>query len=714
MARTGRARGRARPAFEVTDEDHGPDALPGSSGGARRQAAAPRRASSARAPVAVRPARSQAAQRARFRRRRIALALVVIGGVVLVIELLSTSPRPAVRTPALAVAPGPAAVEAGLMPWQLPAPISREIVLPAAGAASLLLAGGLRVGGASDDGVYTLDTANGQLKSSGTLALATHDAAGADVGSDALVFGGGISTPSARVQRLSMAGSSPSSLADLPEARADATAVTIGHLVYVVGGYDGPTMDREVLVTENGAEFARVSALAVAVRYPAVAALDGRIYVFGGEAANGRAVDTVQMIDPANGTSKVIGRLPRPLSGAAAATLDGTIYVAGGTTGSAPTNTVYAYDVAHSTLLQAGRLPVAVANAGSTVIANRLFIVGGEAAGGSQSATVQLVTPDRAFGVAGSPGAGSPFYGDRLLIADRGNDRLLLMDDTDRIIWTYPSKSAAPPPGGFYFPDDAFFIRHGTAIISNQEENDTVVEIAYPSGRLLFSYGHPRTAGSAPGYLDNPDDAYLLRDGDITVADPLNCRVLVLDPTDKTVVRQIGTPGTCTHRPPADLGSPNGDTPLSNGDLLVSEIDGSWIDEYSLRGKLVWDAHLAIGYPSDPQPLAPDRYLVANYEYPGAIIEFNRAGKILYRYGPTSGPGMLNKPSLVELLPSGVFLLNDDFNDRMIAIDPSTGALVWQYGRTGVQGTAPGLLNTPDGFDLVSAEGSTPTHASTG
>ena len=55
-----------------------------------------------------------------------------------------------------------------------------------------------------------------------------------------------------------------------------------------------------------------------------------------------------------------------------------------------------------------------------------------------------------------------------------------------------------PLQGGFYFPDDAFFIRHGTAIISNQEENDTIVEISYPSGRLLFSYGHPRQPGSAP------------------------------------------------------------------------------------------------------------------------------------------------------------------------------------------------------------------------
>jgi hypothetical protein len=50
----------------------------------------------------------------------------------------------------------------------------------------------------------------------------------------------------------------------------------------------------------------------------------------------------------------------------------------------------------------------------------------------------------------------------------------------------------------------------------------------------------------------------------------------------------------------------------------------------------------------------------------------------------------------------------------MVAIDPATGALVWQYGITGKPGTAPGQLNIPDGFDLLLPGGSTPTHPVTG
>jgi outer membrane protein assembly factor BamB len=279
--------------------------------------------------------------------------------------------------------------------------------------------------------------------------------------------------------------------------------------------------------------------------------------------------------------------------------------------------------------------------------------------------------------------------------------------------WKYPSAHTARDPSRFYFPDDAFFTDHGTAILSNQEENGTIVKIAYPSGKIIWSYGHPGRPGTGTGYLHEPDDAYLLKNGQVTVADANNCRVLVINP-NRTVAHQIGTNGVCTHNPPLSMGSPNGDTPLPDGNLLISEINGSFVSEYTMTGKLAWTAPLPISYPSDPQQLGPGRYLIADYARPGQILEFDRAGHILYRYRASSGPGMLDHPSLAELLPSGAFMVNDDYNDRMVAIDPATGALVWQYGVTGKPGTASGELNTPDGFDLLLPDGSTPTHPTTG
>ena len=533
----------------------------------------------------------------------------------------------------------------------------------------------------------------------------------------------------------------------MPAPRSDVAAVTIGATAYLVGGYGGARPDAEVLATTNGRTFTTVATLPVPVRYPAVAALGGRIFVFGGQAVTGpqagAPLTAIQAIDPARHTAAIIGHLPEPLAGATAVTVGGELFVAGGestvpqrltpglgstqlgpaeaSTGpgteasSPPTSTVstiWAFDPATRRLLPAGHLQVPVSHAAVTVSSGTAWIVGGESHGALVSA-VQMLRPDRAFGTTGAPGAGSPYFGARLLIADRGNNRLLLLDDQMHQVWQYPSAASPRDPLRFYFPDDAFFAGHGTAILSNQEQNQTIVKIAYPSGKMLWSYGHPRHPGTAPGHLHEPDDAYLLKNGQITVADAVNCRVLVIN-ANGSLAHQIGTSGVCVHHPPASLGSPNGDTPLPDGNLLVSEINGSWVSEYTLSGRLIWTTHLAISYPSDPQQLSPGRYLIADYTSPGQILEFNRHGRILYRDHPAAGPGRLNHPSLAERLPNGVIMINDDYNNRMIAIDPTTGALVWQYGITGTHGTAPGKLHTPDGFDLLLPDGSTPTHPATG
>ena len=643
------------------------------------------------------------------------------------------------------------AAEAGLMPWHLGAPISRAVAV-AGPSARLIVLGGLTADGSSASGVYAIRTATGAIRQVGALSAPLHDAAAAVIGGDAVVLGGGSPATIATNQSFTLRDPrGPSHVAtaagSLPAPRSDAVTATIGPTTYVVGGYDGARPDAAVLATANGRTFTKVAALQIPVRYPAVAALGEKIFVFGGQAITGphagAPVDAIQAVDPVKHTVAVIGHLPEPLAGAAGVTVGGELFVAGGESpaaqpqapgvgatqlgpgeksalagadgSSSPTatvSTIWAFDPATKRLLPAGHLQVPVSHAAVTVAGGAAWIVGGESNGALVS-SVQMLRPDRAFGTAGAPGAGSPYFGARLLIADRGNNRLLLLDAAMHVVWKYPSAATPRDPFGFYFPDDAFFTGHGTAIISNQEQNDTIVKIAYPSGKIVWHYGHPHQPGTGPGYLHEPDDAYVLSNGQITVADAVNCRVLVINARG-TVAHQIGTDGTCVHNPPASIGSPNGDTPLPDGNLLISEINGSWVSEFTRSGKLVWTAQLPISYPSDPQQLGPNRYLIADYAAPGQILEFNRAGRILYRYHPASGPGRLNHPSLAELLPSGVFMVNDDFNHRMVAIDPATGALVWQYGVTGRPGRGPGRLHTPDGFDLLLPNGSTPTHRTTG
>jgi hypothetical protein len=291
-----------------------------------------------------------------------------------------------------------------------------------------------------------------------------------------------------------------------------------------------------------------------------------------------------------------------------------------------------------------------------------------------------------------------PFPG-YLLIADRGNDRLLLVDGSKHILWRYPHGKPSYP---FHFDDDSFFSHDYHRIITNQEEQHTLEVLSFPEGEVLWHYGHPNVKGSAPGYMNSPDDAYLLRNGIRTVADAYNCRVLFISP-EKKIVRQIGTTGVCGHDPPSQLGAPNGDTPYSGGRMLVTEITGSWVDAIGPHNRLLWTVQAPVRYPSDAQWLGHGRMLLADYSSPGNVLIMTKTGRVLWRYGPTSGPGELDHPSLALQLPNGLIAVNDDFNDRVVLIDPSKNRIVWHYGLRNQPGAAHGQLNTPDGMDFLPA-----------
>jgi outer membrane protein assembly factor BamB len=275
-----------------------------------------------------------------------------------------------------------------------------------------------------------------------------------------------------------------------------------------------------------------------------------------------------------------------------------------------------------------------------------------------------------------------------LLIADRDNNRALIVSPTKQVVWQATSLRG---------PDDAFFTPGFDSIITNEEFNDTLTELSIPLKRKIWRYGHDAVPGSSAGYLDAPDDAYRLANGTTTVADIRNCRIVLLSHS-KRVLRILG--GSCAHDPPRGFSSPNGDTPLLDGGLLVTEI-GGWIDRLDAKGNLVWSIRSPVSYPSDAQLLPNGRILVSGFTIPGKIVELTRSGQVTWSFGAASGPNELAKPSLAVLLPNGMIAANDDWNHRVIVIDPRTKRIVWQYGHTGVPSASPGYLNKPDGLDLL-------------
>ncbi len=699
---------------------------------------------------------------------------------------------------------GPLTLQVSPAPYQLPSGLAREVVFPAG--PDLLLAGGLTPRSTSTAAVRQLNPSTGSTVRVGRLTAPTHDAAGATLGGRAFVFGGGEQDSVATVQKItaqitaqevtahqSTAAHGTATVAGrLPRPRSDLAAVTSGGTAYLLGGYDGAGYDATVLATRDGRRFSVAARLAVPVRYPAVAAAGGQIWVFGGRTSHGITND-IQRV-PLPGASRsgagqtvrgrrivsgaVAGHLPRPTTAAAAFTLGGTLYVAGGQTAPArpgqataspaatltTSDAVLRYQPGHPAAL-AGRLPVPVANASAGVLGSTAYLVGGDdgvrpvptvtelrlvpAAGAIPPVTPGSPLDDGAAGTlsgagggtgaaaggvsGGSTGSGgqvlpsepwlSPPRGrghltrhsdpaalpGDVLIADNHNNRLLVVDPQGRIRWRFPAAGDLARGQTFRVPDDAFFSPDGKNIIATEEDDSVISVINIASHRITYRYGTAGRPGSSANHVSNPDDAMLLPGGDMLSADIKNCRILLVRPPAHRPARIIGqTSNVCWHDPPRRFGSPNGAFPMTNGRYLVTEINGDWVNAMSLSGHVYWSTHPpGVSYPSDTNEVYPGCYLTADYSDPGQVVEFSASGHLLWRFGG------LNHPSLALPLPNGDILVNDDYNDRVIVIDPVTNRIVWQYGHTGVAGTRPGYLNNPDGVDLAPPDSMLIAHAAT-
>ena len=298
-----------------------------------------------------------------------------------------------------------------------------------------------------------------------------------------------------------------------------------------------------------------------------------------------------------------------------------------------------------------------------------------------------------------------------VLIADRNNNRILVVSPSKRIVWRFPRPGDLGRGQSFRDPDDAFFTPGYRGISTNEEFNQQIAEISLRPPRIVWSYGRAGVSGSGRGELSNPDDAYKLRNGQMLVSDIQNCRVLRIARSG-AIAGEIGSTGRCVHDPPRSLLAPNGATPLADGGVLVTEI-GGYVDRIDARGHLLWSMRTPTSYPSDAQLLPSGNVLVAGFETPGRIDVLRPDGRVVWTYGPTSGSGELDRPSLAVRWSNGMIAVTDDWHHRVVVIDPKTKRIVWQYGHLGVASAAPGYLSKPDGLDLLPASFAVAHHAAT-
>ena len=443
----------------------------------------------------------------------------------------------------------------------LPVPISGESVVGLAGGPLIL--GGLDASETSVSGVFQLDASGAHLKQAGELAGPLHDAAAATLGNRVLVFGGGAEASSSEVQALPAPGGSVSAgalasvVGRLPTPRSDLSAVAIGERAYLLGGYDGQAPLGSVLATADGGSFTEVATLPKQARYMAVAASGGKIYALGGELASGRPSDAIQEVDPRRGTARVVGHLPEPTSHAAAVELGGRVYLLGGDADGVVSDRIWRFDPANGTIAPAGRLPLPVAYGAATVVGSTAYLIGGKGADGSAVSSV-LVLRERVIRAAHQQKPEPPLR-DRAL---PGSSAAVCGSPADRRPWQQPAAGRQlpeedawrfrlpRPPGApwrLLLPRRRLLHppRHPDHLQRGAERAHRPTLL--PRGQTAVVLRAPRHRGLLePGYLHEPDDAYLWQDGTISVADAQNCRVLLISP-QKKILKQFGEPARCEH-----------------------------------------------------------------------------------------------------------------------------------------------------------------------
>src|SRR5260221_11951309 len=134
---------------------------------------------------------------------------------------------------------------------------------------------------------------------------------------------------------------------------------------------------------------------------------------------------------------------------------------------------------------------------------------------------------------------------------------MLLVDPQHRVLWSFPSARDIARGIHLNFNDDGFVEPGGRAIVSNEEEAHTIVSVNIRTHARVHLYGTPGVRGSGTNQLNTPDEACVLPDGTLTVADAYNCRILFI--RAHRILRQLGRTRLCSQHPPYPFGPLNGD-----------------------------------------------------------------------------------------------------------------------------------------------------------
>ena len=211
---------------------------------------------------------------------------------------------------------------------------------------------------------------------------------------------------------------------------------------------------------------------------------------------------------------------------------------------------------------------------------NRVFIVGPNGAilwqygqaGVTGAGANQLNTPVQAAVLSGFPG----HPGFHVIIADQGNQRIIVVNLNGNIVWQYGTTGVSGDgPNQLNSPNSAEVLENGHILIAD-ENNNRVIEVT-AAGSIVKTF----TAG---GSLGATAFASRLSNGDTLISDAGNNRIVEVNWNDEVVWQYATNTGANSNLRP----QPTRGVRLRNGDTLISDQFNNRVIEVTPAGKIVF------------------------------------------------------------------------------------------------------------------------------
>ncbi|MBL8058240.1 MAG: hypothetical protein JNK29_16165, partial [Anaerolineales bacterium] len=207
----------------------------------------------------------------------------------------------------------------------------------------------------------------------------------------------------------------------------------------------------------------------------------------------------------------------------------------------------------------------------------------------------------------------NPCWDDTLLITDTGNDRVIRVDHSGRLVWStddWGGGSGLLSDGSHLdYPNDGECLDNGHLLLSDRN-NDRVLETT-ADGQVVWTYAQ----------LLRPHNPDRLPNGNTMISDSERNFVIEVDPQGQ-VVWEYGGSGLLNWPRDADR--------LANGNTLITDSRNNRILEVTPAGRLVWE-YDGLSIPYEADRLANGNTLISDNNHK-RVIEVTPDKRIVWSF----------------------------------------------------------------------------------